>query len=49
MKPLPEYSLFLLLKMRGCFLSGGYFLNTPVYGGQAEEKRAFQAVLPSPV
>ncbi|WP_373722190.1 hypothetical protein, partial [Bacteroides heparinolyticus] len=29
--------LFLLLKMRGCVLSGGYFLNAPVYGGQAEE------------
>ncbi|WP_373759409.1 hypothetical protein, partial [Bacteroides heparinolyticus] len=23
--------------MRGCVLSGGYFLNAPVYGGQAEE------------
>ncbi|WP_373782903.1 hypothetical protein [Bacteroides heparinolyticus] len=26
-----------MLKMRGCVLSGGYFLNAPVYGGQAEE------------
>ncbi|WP_373732502.1 hypothetical protein, partial [Bacteroides heparinolyticus] len=32
-----RYRLFLLLKMRGCVLSGGYFLNAPVYGGQAEE------------
>ncbi|WP_373803414.1 hypothetical protein, partial [Bacteroides heparinolyticus] len=29
--------LFLLLKMRGCVLSGGYFPDAPVYGGQAEE------------
>ncbi|WP_276865557.1 hypothetical protein [Bacteroides heparinolyticus] len=26
-----------MLKMRGCILSGGYFLNAPVYGSQAEE------------
>ncbi|MBR6433669.1 MAG: hypothetical protein IKS70_04590 [Bacteroides sp.] len=30
-------------KEGGRILSGGYFLNIPFYGGQAEEKRAFQA------
>ena len=34
--------LFLLLKMRACILSDGYFLNAPVYGGRAEGKRAFR-------
>ncbi|WP_373834275.1 hypothetical protein, partial [Bacteroides heparinolyticus] len=40
---------FLLLKAKGGLLSGGYFLNAPVHGGQAEEKRTFQAGLPRPV
>ncbi|WP_373827071.1 hypothetical protein, partial [Bacteroides heparinolyticus] len=39
----------LFLKMRGCILSGGYFLNAPVHDGQAEEKKAFQTGRPSPV
>ncbi|WP_373730751.1 hypothetical protein [Bacteroides heparinolyticus] len=38
-----------MLKMRGCILSGGYFLNAPVHGSQAEEKKAFQAGCPRPV
>ncbi|WP_373731670.1 hypothetical protein [Bacteroides heparinolyticus] len=38
-----------MLKMRDCILSGGYFPDAPVYGGQAEEKQAFQAALPPPV
>ncbi|WP_373803193.1 hypothetical protein, partial [Bacteroides heparinolyticus] len=33
----------------GCVLSGGYFLNAPVYGGQAKEKRVFQTGLLRPV
>ncbi|WP_373722273.1 hypothetical protein, partial [Bacteroides heparinolyticus] len=37
------------VKMRGCILSGGYFLNAPVHGGQAEEKRVFQTGRPPPV
>ncbi|WP_373825085.1 hypothetical protein, partial [Bacteroides heparinolyticus] len=32
--------------MRGYILSGGYFLNAPVYNGQAEEKRAFYVERP---
>jgi len=28
--------------MRGCILSGGYFLNAPVYGGQVKEKEPFR-------
>ncbi|RRD87884.1 hypothetical protein EII33_12815 [Bacteroides heparinolyticus] len=35
-----------MLKMRGCTRSGGYFPDAPVYGGQAEEKQAFQAASP---
>ncbi|WP_373782786.1 hypothetical protein [Bacteroides heparinolyticus] len=35
-----------MLKMRGCILSGGYFLNAPVYGGQAEESLLGQPPLP---
>ncbi len=37
------------LKMRGCILSERYFLNAAVYGGRAEEKRAFYADRPPPV
>ncbi|VFB13065.1 Uncharacterised protein [Bacteroides heparinolyticus] len=33
----------LSLKMRGCILSGRYFLHALVYGDQAEEKSAFRA------
>ncbi|WP_373834224.1 hypothetical protein, partial [Bacteroides heparinolyticus] len=30
-------------------LSGGYFLNAPVHGCRAEEKKTFQAERPPPV
>ena len=38
----------LLLKMGSCILSGGYFLNAPVYS-KIRQKRAFQADRSSPV
>jgi len=37
---------FLLLKARGCILSGRYFLNAPVYRGQTEESLSGQPTSP---
>ncbi|WP_418986914.1 hypothetical protein [Bacteroides heparinolyticus] len=35
-----------MLKMRGCILSGGYFLNALVYSGQAEESLSGRPLSP---
>lgn len=48
---MPEFGdrRLLLLKMRGCILSGGYFPNAPVRSGQTEEKSAFRTGRTHPV